>query len=54
MKAQLCQTKSDAKSWDDLIDFAKAKLKEMQLALKYFETSKKRGDPFILSQADGK
>jgi hypothetical protein len=54
MKVHTCQAKSDAKSWDDLIDFAKAKLKEMQDALKYFEASKKRGDPFILSQADGK
>jgi hypothetical protein len=49
MKRKTCQAKSLATNWDELIDFAKAKLKEMEDSLKYWQRCKERGEPFILS-----
>jgi hypothetical protein len=47
----VCQEKSAARSWDDLIGFTKAKIKEMQEALRTFQAAKKRGDKWHSTQA---
>jgi hypothetical protein len=47
MKIQKCQGKNDAKNWDDLIEFGKAKIEEMKKALKNWEDAKKAGRPFL-------
>jgi len=51
MKRKTCQVKSEALSWDDLIEFAKAKIAELQKSLKDFEESKKMKRPFIKTSA---
>jgi hypothetical protein len=45
-KAKPCQAKSAALSWDDLIDFTRAKIAEMQDSLRSFEESKRLGKPW--------
>ena len=49
MKIKMCKVKSEARSWDDLINFAKAKIVELQTALKDFEQQKKLGKPCPIS-----
>jgi hypothetical protein len=46
MKIKQCQVKSEALSWDDLIEFSKAKIAEMQDGLRSFEESKRLGRPW--------
>jgi hypothetical protein len=46
MKIQRCQAKSDAKSWDELIEFTEAKIKEMKQALETFKQNKRAGTPW--------
>jgi len=46
MKRQLCQAKSSAKSWDELIEFTEAKIKELKDAVGVFRRCKKLGDPW--------
>ncbi len=46
MKMQRCQAKNKATSWDDLIDFTEAKIKEMQEALKTFKRKRDAGEPW--------
>jgi hypothetical protein len=53
MERKSCQAKSEALSWDDLIDFAKAKIAELQKSLKSFEESKKLGQPWPGTQSKG-
>jgi hypothetical protein len=52
MKITTCQVKSQAVSWDDLIDFAKAKIRELQDSLRGFEESKKSGKPWPGTHSD--
>jgi hypothetical protein len=44
MKRQACQAKNGAKSWDDAISFAKAKIAELRDAVRTFENCRKRGE----------
>jgi hypothetical protein len=46
MKIQSCQAKSEAQSWDDLIEFTEAKIKELQDALKTFRLRKETNLPW--------
>jgi hypothetical protein len=41
-----CQAKSEAKSWDDLIEFTEAKIQELKEALKVFRQSKEAKFPW--------
>jgi len=50
MNRKSCQAKSTALTWDDLIDFAKAKIEELEASLRDFEQSKKMGKPFLLTK----
>jgi len=45
MKRKGCQVKSEAKTWDDLIEFTEAKIAEMQDSLKTFRRNKEAGRP---------
>jgi hypothetical protein len=44
MKRQLCQAKSEAKTWDELIEFTDAKIREMKKALENFRRMRDAGD----------
>jgi hypothetical protein len=46
MKRQMCQAKAEAKTWDDLIEFTEAKIREMKEALKNFRRMKDAGMPW--------
>jgi hypothetical protein len=46
MKMQTCQAKSDAASWDDLIEFTEAKIEELENSLKTFRRNKETGRPW--------
>jgi hypothetical protein len=50
MKRQTCQAKSEAKSWDDLIDFTQAKIKEFKQALATFRRNKDQRLPMPRAQ----
>jgi len=50
-KGNTCQAKSAARSWDELIGFTKAKIKEMQDSLRVFEKARERGDPWLSTQS---
>jgi len=47
MKKQMCQAKAEAKTWDDLIEFTEAKIREMKEALKNFRRMKDAGTPWL-------
>ncbi|MFI5095635.1 MAG: hypothetical protein ACHQIK_19570 [Candidatus Acidiferrales bacterium] len=51
MKKQTCQAKTEAKSWDDLIDFTNAKIKELKQALTTFRRNKEQGLPMPGAQS---
>jgi hypothetical protein len=45
MKRQTCQAKSEAKTWDDLIEFTEAKIEELKDALTTWKRHKAQGLP---------
>jgi hypothetical protein len=51
MKRQTCQAKSEAKTWDDLIDFTEAKIAELKDALATWKRNKAEGRPMPGTQA---
>ena len=46
MKRKVCQVKSAAKGWQDAIDFAEAKIIELNATVKTFKQAMDRGDPW--------
>jgi hypothetical protein len=51
MKRQTCQAKSEAKTWDDLIEFTEAKIKELKDALATWKRNKAENLPMPGAQA---
>ncbi len=51
MKGKVCQVKSECSDWDELISFAKAKIREMERALKDYESDRKLGKLCPVSSA---
>ena len=47
MKTQICQELKKARSWDDLIGFTEAKIKELKQALQTFRSNKQQGLPLL-------
>jgi len=52
MKTQVCKAKSEAKTWDDLIEFTEAKIKELKYALATWKRNKAQGLPWPGTQSD--
>jgi hypothetical protein len=53
MKSKTCQAKSEAKTWDDLIEFTEAKIDELKTALETWKRSKAQGLPMPGGRLDG-
>jgi hypothetical protein len=52
MKRQTCQAKSEAKTWDDAISFARAKIAELKQSIRTFERMRDEGEPWRGDQSE--